>query len=58
MKSVIYLNAFITVTPIALSWVLLPRMGILGVGVAWLISHSMAALVIISLWLPRTQKAS
>ena len=57
MESVICLNAFITITTIALSWILLPRMGIMGAGVAWLASQSIAALVVIVLWLPKIRRA-
>ena len=56
MKSVIYLSAFIGIITLALSWVLLPQMGIVGAGVAWLSSQGAAALVIILLWLPRARK--
>jgi len=47
MKGVIGLTAFIAVATLVLSWVLLPRMGIFGVGVAWLSSHGVVALAII-----------
>ena len=49
MKSVICLSAFIAIITLALSWVLLPQMGIVGAGVAWLSSQGVAALVIILL---------
>ena len=55
MKSVICLSAFIAIITLALSWFLLPRMGIVGAGVAWLSSQGAAALVIILLWLPRAR---
>jgi len=47
MKSVIGLTAFIAVATLVPSWVLLPQMGILGVGVAWLSSQGVVALAII-----------
>ena len=56
MKSVICLSAFIAIITLALSWVLLPQMGIVGAGVAWLSSQGAAALVIILLWLARARK--
>lgn len=46
MKSVIALTATIAVTTLALSYVLLPRIGITGAGIAWLASHGTAALII------------
>ncbi len=47
MKGVIVLSAFIAVATLVLSWVLLPRIGILGVGWAWLASQGVIALGII-----------
>jgi O-antigen/teichoic acid export membrane protein len=47
MRSVIGLSAFIAVTTLVLSWILLSQMGILGVGVAWLSSQGVVALAII-----------
>lgn len=53
MKNVIWLSALIAVGTLGLSWVLLPRMGILGVGIASLISQGIAALIIVyNLWRP------
>jgi len=43
MKSVVGLTAFIAVAALALSYILLPRMGILGAGTAWLVSQGIAA---------------
>lgn len=40
MKSVIWLNAFIAVATLGIACFLLPRMGIIGAGLAWLISQS------------------
>ena len=45
MKGVVGLSAFIAVITMVLSYLLLPRMGILGVGVAWLIPQIMVAVV-------------
>jgi len=56
MKSVIFLNAFIAIATLALSSVLLPRMGIFGAGVAWLSSQGVVALVIVLLRLPHIRK--
>ena len=53
MKSVIWLSALVAVGTLGLSWVLLPQMGILGGGVAWLVSQGIAALIIMyNLWRP------
>lgn len=48
MKSVIVFTAFIAIGTLALSRVLLPQMGIVGAGVAWLSSQGAVALVIIA----------
>ncbi|MBA7502786.1 hypothetical protein ES706_01380 [subsurface metagenome] len=45
MKGVIGLSAFIAVATLALSHVLLPRMGIIGAGIAWLVSQAVVAVV-------------
>jgi len=53
MKDVIWLTALIAVCTLGLSWLLLPRMGILGAGIASLISQGIAALLIVyNLWRP------
>ena len=39
-------TAFLAVTTLALSYILLPMMGITGIGIAWLISQGIVALVI------------
>jgi O-antigen/teichoic acid export membrane protein len=44
MKIVLILSIFISVSTLGLSWVLLPRMGIEGVGVAWLAGQGIIAL--------------
>ncbi len=56
MRGVVALSAFIAIATLALAWVLLPEMGILGAGIAWLSSQSVVALVIVILWVPRTGK--
>ena len=56
MKSVVLLNAFIAIATLGLSWFLLPRMGITGVGVAWLSSQGAVALAIIVIWASRIRK--
>jgi O-antigen/teichoic acid export membrane protein len=47
MKGVIGLTSFIVVATLVLSWFLLNQMGILGIGLAWLSSQGVVALVII-----------
>lgn len=47
MKAVIILAAFIACATLGLSYILLPRMGIMGAGVAWLSSHSAAAVFVV-----------
>jgi O-antigen/teichoic acid export membrane protein len=56
MRSVVGLNALIATGTLAGSWVLLPDMGIMGAGVAWLSSQSVAALLVIALSLPGAGK--
>ncbi len=55
MPRIVVMNAFLAVTTLALSWVLLPRMGINGAGIAWIASQSAAALAIVILHLRRRQ---
>lgn len=52
LKLIIGLTAFVAVVTLGLSYLLLPRMGINGAGIAWLISQGVVALGIIanSLW--------
>lgn len=49
---IIGLSAFIAITTLALSYLLLPRMGINGAGIAWLASHGAIASMVLasSLW--------
>jgi len=44
---VITLSVFIAVATLGLSYFLLPRMGIMGTGIAWLASQGIAALIIV-----------
>jgi O-antigen/teichoic acid export membrane protein len=51
LKGVIALTAFVAIATLVLSYVLLPRMGIVGAGIAWLASQGIAALIIApNLW--------
>ncbi len=51
MKSVVVLNLLVATITMALSCILLPRMGINGVGVAWLASQGSVALFVLrQLW--------
>ena len=45
MKSVIGLNAFIAVVTMALSYILLPRIGIIGAGISWLVAQGITAVI-------------
>jgi O-antigen/teichoic acid export membrane protein len=49
MGSVIVLNTFMAISALTLSWVLIPRMGIQGAGIAWLSSQCLAASAIVLL---------
>lgn len=51
LKMIVGLSAFIAVITLGLTYLLLPRMGINGAGLALLGSHSIIALVIIASWL-------
>jgi len=53
MKSVIGLTAFIAIATLGMSYFLLPQMGILGAGVAWLSSQSVAAVIAVCALLRR-----
>ncbi len=46
-------TAFLAVTILTLSYVLLPRMGITGAGIAWLISQGAVALVIMAVFVKK-----
>jgi len=56
LKTMIGLPLVIAVISIAMVYVLLPHMGTLGAGVAWMIGQSCAALWIIVNWLRRWKK--
>ena len=58
MKGVVILSAFITIATLSLSWLLLAWMGVVGVGIAWLSSQSVAALALIIRWRPLTGRQS
>jgi O-antigen/teichoic acid export membrane protein len=47
MKPALVLSAFIAFTTLGLTYILLPLMGILGAGLAWLISQTISAIAII-----------
>ena len=49
MKRVVAFTTFIAVANLALSWVLLPPLGVLGAGVAWLSSQSVVAMIVMIL---------
>lgn len=57
LKGVVGLPAFVMVATLALSYVLLPRVGLPGAGIAWLTAHGVAAVAIIADWM-RTRKGS
>jgi O-antigen/teichoic acid export membrane protein len=56
LKMIVSMPAFIAVISIALSLILLPRMGFNGVGIAWLAAHACCAIVIVVNWLVRWRK--
>ncbi len=53
LKVIVGLSVFAAVATLGLSYLLLPRMGIDGVGIAWLISQGAIALAIAESWLKR-----
>ncbi|MBN2097991.1 MAG: lipopolysaccharide biosynthesis protein [Dehalococcoidia bacterium] len=55
MGRVIALNALVAVATLTLAWILLPEMGLVGVGIAWVSSQSVAALAVVALYLLRTR---
>ncbi|MBT9150487.1 MAG: hypothetical protein DDT40_00659 [candidate division WS2 bacterium] len=57
MKGVIGLTAFIAIATLGISYLLLPQMGILGAGIAWLVSQSIIALMIVAGWVKGRQAA-
>jgi O-antigen/teichoic acid export membrane protein len=59
LKTLIGLSIFAAVVTLVLSYVLLPRMGINGAGIAWLVSQSTITLWIVAGWLKgRTSSVS
>ncbi len=56
MKGVVGMTALTAIATLALSWFLLPRMGISGAGVAWLSSQAAVASAVVLIWLPRARK--
>jgi O-antigen/teichoic acid export membrane protein len=52
MAGSIVLNAWITVVTLVLSWILLPRIGISGAGIGWLVGQSTGALALVVFWVP------
>ncbi len=53
MKSVVLMTGFISIVTLGLSYVLLPRIGLLAAGVGWLGANSAVALFIIIIWLKK-----
>lgn len=53
LKVIVSLSVFAAVATLGLSYLLLPRMGINGVGIAWLVTQGTIALVIAASWLKR-----
>jgi O-antigen/teichoic acid export membrane protein len=56
MRVVIGLSLIITIVILGLGWALLPQMGIVGVGVAWLASQSAVALVVVFRWVQQSKR--
>ena len=50
MKSVVILTGFISIVALTASYFLLPRIGLMGVGISWLGANSAAAVYIIFKW--------
>jgi len=57
LRGIIGLPAFVMAATLALSYVLLPRLGLPGAGIAWLSAHGVAALAVIASWL-RTKRGT
>jgi len=57
MKSVVVLSALIAVFTLALSWSLLPRMGVWGAGVAFLAAQGTVAIVVIPILFRRGRES-
>ena len=55
---IIELSAFIAITTLVLSYLLLPHMGVNGAGIAWLVAHGIVTLIIATSLLIRRQVIS
>lgn len=55
LRVIVVMTAFVAVVSLGLSFLLLPRIGINGAGVAWIISHGILASVIVISFLKRRQ---
>ena len=53
---IVGLSAFVMVVALGLTYLLLPHMGISGVGIAWLASHTVTALFILVRWLMKSRQ--
>lgn len=51
LRSALWLNTSMLVTSLVLSWFLLPRMGIVAVGISWIVAQSAGALWVLASWL-------
>lgn len=51
MKSVVIMNAFISVVTLGVSYFLLPRMGVLATGIGWLSANGIVALLVVASWI-------
>lgn len=57
MKNVVGFSAFIAVSTLGLSWFLLPQMGILGAGVAWLLANGLVTLIVVPMLIKSAKQA-
>lgn len=57
MRNVVLLNGFVAIVTIALSYVLLSSIGIIGAGIGWLGSQSIVAMVVILILFRRPQSS-
>jgi O-antigen/teichoic acid export membrane protein len=53
LLGVLLLTAFVAIVTLALSYVLLPRYGLLGTGIAWLTAQGTGAVIILANWIRR-----
>ena len=51
LTGIVTLAGFVAAVTVALSYVLLPRMGLTGAGIAWLTAHGAAAIFIVGMYL-------